>query len=121
MIVTFCGHSNFTPTNDFRIKLMQTLESKINNSDVDFYLGGYGSFDEFARKCCVEYQSQHNNAKLYFITPYLDPTYLKIEKNGLKNNLTVSFLLIHNPHQSAYQFFGVITIWLNNRIWLLRI
>ena len=89
MIVTFCGHSNFTPTNDFRIKLMQTLESKINNSDVDFYLGGYGSFDEFARKCCVEYQSQHNNAKLYFITPYLDPTYLKNREEWIKKQFDV--------------------------------
>lgn len=77
MIITFCGHSQFREGKEIKEKLLKILEEEINGKDVDFYLGGYGAFDSFARKVCKEYQESHFNAKLYFVTPYIDPTYLK--------------------------------------------
>ena len=71
MIISFCGHSNFSSTPQLKNKLMELLETKINGQQVEFYLGGYGGFDSFARSCCAEYKENHQNATLIFVTPYL--------------------------------------------------
>ena len=51
---------------------MEFLENSIRGEAVEFYLGGYGEFDNFAYQCCEKYKKIHNNASLVFITPYLD-------------------------------------------------
>ena len=71
MIISFCGHSNFSSTPQLKNKLMELLETTINGKQVEFYLGGYGGFDSFARSCCAEYKERHQNATLIFVTPYL--------------------------------------------------
>ena len=71
MIISFCGHSTFREEPEVKEEFLKILEEKISGEDVIFYLGGYGSFDGFARKCCAEYKEKHPNAELIFITPYL--------------------------------------------------
>ena len=57
----------------------------IGDDHAELYLGGYGSFDAFARRCGKKYQETHPNTKLVFITPYITIDYqknhLEYEKN----------------------------------------
>ena len=72
MVISFCGHSTFCKTAEIEEQLLSILQSQVGNDHVDFYLGGYGSFDSFARECCRKFQSEHPNASLVFVTPYLE-------------------------------------------------
>ena len=72
MIISFFGHSSFYDNKITVCNVVDILEKKINNKDVEFYLGNYGSFDTFAYNVAKEYQSRNTNAKLVFITPYLN-------------------------------------------------
>ncbi len=72
MIITFCGHSNFFKSKEFEKTLLEFLENKVGNNEVDFYLGGYGDFDSFAFDCCRNFQKTHSNATLIYISPYLN-------------------------------------------------
>lgn len=71
MIITFCGHSSFYKTAELEERLLSILRDQIGCAQVDFYLGGYGAFDSFARECCKHVQKEHPNAKLIYVTPYL--------------------------------------------------
>ena len=51
--------------------MLSLLENVVGNSSVEFFLGGYGAFDDFAYSCCKKYRMTHPNTKLVFITPYL--------------------------------------------------
>lgn len=82
MIVTFCGHSSFTHSREHEEKIVNILNTKIGENQVDFYLGGYGGFDTLAYACCKKYQETHPNAKLIFVTPYITEEY---ERNHLIN------------------------------------
>lgn len=71
MIITFCGHSNYTSSLEDEERLLKVLEIVARDKQVMFYLGGYGGFDSFARKCARRYKQRHKNAKVIFIAPYL--------------------------------------------------
>ena len=71
MIITFCGHSNYSGNLEDEKRLINLLEVVICGNRVDFYFGGYGGFDNFALKCAIKYKQYHKNANLIFITPYL--------------------------------------------------
>ena len=77
MIVTFCGHRDFKKNEADEKRMLDILEKSIGSDPVEFYLGGYGSFDAFAKKCCSKYKENHPNARLIFVTPYMDDDYLK--------------------------------------------
>ena len=79
MIISFCGHSTYVSNEQDKIKILEILENLGKNEHLDFYLGGYGNFDSFARQCAKEYQRKHSDSRLYFITPYLDDSYSKLE------------------------------------------
>ena len=83
MIVTFCGHSDFVQTQEYEGKILDFLEEKIGDAPAELYLGGYGSFDAFARRCGKKFQETHPNTKLIFITPYITIDY---QKNHLDYN-----------------------------------
>ena len=85
MIITFCGHSNYSSNLEDEEKLLILLEKVICGNQVDFYLGGYGNFDSFALKCATRYKENHKNAKLVFITPYLGK-WLSERKEMLEKN-----------------------------------
>lgn len=70
MIITFCGHADFVSTQEYRQRVLDLLEREVGDASVDFYLGGYGAFDQFAYSCCKAYQKEHPKALLVFVTPY---------------------------------------------------
>lgn len=72
MIVTFCGHSNYSSNENDKKRLLDLLEEIVQGKQVEFYLGGYGAFDSFALECTKKYKERHPTAKLIFVTPYLD-------------------------------------------------
>ena len=72
MIVTFCGHADYQKKEEDERKLLALLEERIGDMPVQMYLGGYGSFDEFAYDCCRSYREKHPQTCLVWVTPYLD-------------------------------------------------
>lgn len=89
MIITFCGHSKYSEGATDESKLLTLFDELSNGEDITFYLGGYGDFDAFCKKCAKQYKALHPNAKLLFITPYLDKwlddrrEYLQREYDGI--------------------------------------
>lgn len=82
MIITFCGHSDYVPSVGDEQKILDILSKKIGGEDAELYLGGYGAFDAFARKCGREYQKTHPRTKLILVTPYLPKGNEKQEGRG---------------------------------------
>ena len=95
MIVTFCGHSQFAKAEKYEDKLLSLLESIVRNSPTEFFLGGYGAFDDFAYRCCKKYQMTHSNTKLIYITPYLP------RENQLKDKAAQYDAIIYPEIESA--------------------
>ena len=90
MIITFCGHSKYSEGATDESKLLKLFDELSNGGEgITFYLGGYGDFDAFCKKCAKQYKALHPNAKLLFITPYLDKwlddrrEYLQREYDGI--------------------------------------
>ena len=77
MIVTFCGHAHYTESKEDERKILAFLTEKVGDGDASLYLGGYGEFDAFARKCGRKFQETHPRTQLIFITPYITPEYQK--------------------------------------------
>ena len=77
MVITFCGHSQYTETGEDEQKILSLLGDLVGDQHAELYLGGYGSFDAFARRCGRKYQETHPNVKLIFVTPYITPSYQK--------------------------------------------
>lgn len=77
MIITFIGHAKLAYDQNVADKLIKVLEDVIEGQDVTFYMGMNGNFDYLARECCLQYKKKHGNAKLVFVTPYLNEDYLK--------------------------------------------
>ena len=84
MIVTFCGHSQFSKSKEYEQKILAFLEEKVGDAPASFYLGGYGDFDSFAYECCKSYKEAHPNVSLIFITPYITVEYQKNHLNYRK-------------------------------------
>ena len=74
MIVTFCGHGDYSQYDSYHDQMMELLEQVVGDQPCDFYLGGYGNFDAFARDCCAEYKRTHPHVRLIFVRPYLTET-----------------------------------------------
>ncbi len=72
MIVTFCGHSDFSATDEYEQTLLAVLARLIGDGAADFYLGGYGNFDRFAYACCKKFKMFNPRVRLIYVTPYLD-------------------------------------------------
>ncbi len=85
MIVTFCGHSQYTASGEDEQKILSLLSEIIGDHHAELYLGGYGSFDSFARKCGKKYQETHPNTRLIFVTPYITIDYQKNHLDYQKN------------------------------------
>ena len=72
MVIAFCGHSRYGGSLEDEKKILELLKQKAENEAVEFFLGGYGGFDQFAYHCAWKFQKEHTDAKLILITPYLD-------------------------------------------------
>ena len=104
MIITFFGHANYSEKDEHRQLILDYLETVSCNSNVEFYLGGYGKFDSFALSCAKEFQTVHTEAKIYFITPYISPSY---EKTHLKNNAAIYDGIIYPPIESTHPKYAI--------------
>ena len=82
MIVSFFGHRGFLKGEEYQGLFLKCLEEKVGDEYAEFYLGGYGNFDDFAYACCLKYKKLHPKTKLVFITPYITADY---QENHLKN------------------------------------
>ena len=82
MIITFCGHSDFSEQVGMRKQALEIIESVSMGEAVDFYLGQYGNFDSFGFGVAKEYKATHSDSKLIFVTPYLAKSYLSTRTNG---------------------------------------
>ena len=80
MIITFCGHSNYSFDDTVKEKLRGLLLQNIRkNPACKFYLGGYGNFDSLCLSILKELKADFPNIELLFITPYLNKEYSKLE------------------------------------------
>ena len=80
MIITFCGHSNFSFNDATKDELKNLLIENIRkNPTCKFYLGGYGNFDGLCLRTLKELKNDFPEIELIFITPYLDTNYSKLE------------------------------------------
>ena len=77
MIITFCGHSDFYETGDIKERVLSIINELAKGEGVEFFLGGYGRFDSFAYEVAKEYQKEHTDSKLIFVSPYQTESYLK--------------------------------------------
>ena len=75
MVVTFCGHAQFTKSEEYEQKILAFLEKTVGYCRADMYLGAYGDFDSLAYDCCKRYKENHPNVSLIFITPYMTAEY----------------------------------------------
>lgn len=74
MIVTFCGHSDFRPSERCEGWLRSVLDAAIGHLPASLYLGGCGSFDSFAYTYGKTYRQSHPHVRLVLVTPYPSPT-----------------------------------------------
>lgn len=80
MIITFCGHSNYSFDDIVKEKLRGLLLQEIRkNPACKFYLGGYGDFDSLCLNILKEIKADFPAIELLFITPYLNDNYSKLE------------------------------------------
>ncbi len=69
--VAFCGHAQYTPTQEHEEQILNYLQMKVGDEEAELLLGGYGAFDEFAFICCKKYKETHPFVDLIYVTPYL--------------------------------------------------
>ena len=105
MIITFCGHADYTPSEKDERKLLEFLEQKIGDRSAELYLGDYGNFDRFAFRCGKIYQRTHPNVKLRFVSPYLSDSY---QKNRLKEKEVEYDGIIFPPIESIPPKFAIL-------------
>lgn len=72
MVITFFGHSSTIYSDIDEKRLLEQIEKVTKGNNVDFYLGGYGNFDALAKKCAKQYKTSHPNARIIFVSPYLN-------------------------------------------------
>lgn len=77
MTIAFFGHAKYVKIAEHEQKILDFLEEKVGDMPADMFLGGYGEFDAFAYECCKKYQATHPNISLFFITPYMEESYLQ--------------------------------------------
>ena len=104
MIITFCGHSTFTPTPEYEQKLLSLLHELVVDGNTVFFLGEYGAFDAFAYECCKKFKATHPNVKLIFVTPYISPEY---QKNYLNHQEKRYDHIIYPPLENVPPKFAI--------------
>ncbi len=105
MIITFCGHSQYNQTKADEEKILSLLEKLIGDTSAEIFLGGYGSFDMFARSCASRFQSQHPNTKLILVTPYLTEEY---QKNHLQDQKELYDSIVYPPIENVPLRFAIL-------------
>lgn len=77
MVISFCGHREFTPDAEKEKTIIDIL---LKYSEIDkeviCYTGGYGAFDWFAAACIRKAQAMAKNIRNCLIIPYITASYL---------------------------------------------
>lgn len=77
MTVAFFGHSKYIEKETDEKKLLEFLKARVGSTPCEFFLGGYGSFDNFCCHITRKFKEEHEGAKRIFITPYNRDEYLE--------------------------------------------
>ncbi len=80
VIITFCGHSDFRPNEEYERQILALLEDFAGDTPTECFLGEYGSFDRFAYSCCKKYQATHPKLRLILVTPYQNESVLSRQR-----------------------------------------
>ena len=105
MKITFCGHSSFIRTQEYENKILNLFEEIIGDNNVEFLLGGYGNFDNFAFECCKKYKETHPSASLTFVTPYITESY---QTNRLQYQKDLFDHILYPPIEQVPPKFAII-------------
>lgn len=77
MVISFCGHRDFTPDAEKEKTIIDTLlKYAETEQEVVCYTGGYGAFDWFAASCIRKAQTTAKNIRNCLIIPYITSSYL---------------------------------------------
>ena len=77
MIIAFFGHSKYIEKETDEKKLADFLETRVGDTPCEFFLGEYGSFDNFCYRITRKFKEKHGKSKQIFISPYNGEAYLK--------------------------------------------
>ncbi len=72
MTATFCGHSSVEQKNDVRSWLYKIIDDLIQQGCTQFYLGGYGDFDNIAASVLYDIKSKLKGITSTLVLPYPD-------------------------------------------------
>lgn len=72
MIVTFCGHSQISQSEEVEKWLYAITQSLIEQGATTFYLGGYGAFDGLAASVLRAQKKRHPQIELVLVLAYLN-------------------------------------------------
>lgn len=72
MTVTFCGHRDITQYDAVKMWLNDCVEKLILEGATDFYLGGYGGFDNLAASVVWKLKEKYPSICSILVLAYLD-------------------------------------------------
>lgn len=72
MIVTFCGHSQISQSEEVEKWLYAITKKLIDEGASTFYLGGYGAFDSLAASVLRVQKKWHPQIELVLVLAYLN-------------------------------------------------
>ena len=102
MIITFCGHADTQLSSTERATLIRWLRQHLSVApDCEFYLGGYGAFDELCRYELDKLRTDFPLLRTVFVTPYLDPAYAKLKHERTRYDAIVYPPIEHTPKRLA--------------------
>ena len=105
MTISFFGHSNFRWNKAYEDKTLSIIEDSVGDGEVNFLLGNYGSFDDFAYKCCKKYKDKHKNARLIFVTPYISEGYqARLERAAVDYDAIIYPPIEGRPYKFAIHY-----------------
>ena len=72
MKITFCGHGDVADRSDIEQWLQTVCSELISQGADEFYLGGYGDFDNLCAAVLRDQKKNHPNIRLILVFPYLN-------------------------------------------------
>lgn len=78
MVISFCGHRDFTPDADKEKTIIDILlKYAETEQEIVCYTGGYGTFDWFAASCINKAKKAAHNIVNCLVVPYITSSYLE--------------------------------------------
>ena len=78
MVISFCGHREFTPDAEKEKAIIDILlKYAETEQEIVCYTGGYGAFDWFAASCINKAKKAAHNIVNCLVVPYITSSYLE--------------------------------------------